>query len=806
MLTTIGSSPTLMVMARVIALSMLMVLSGCLEVRSAVKTESVPAVRASPEAAPPRIPPPQVLPTPPPPPPPPPRPDFPLPPDVCVPTHDGACAGASYLYYEGESLAREYREHRNFRTQWGLRSIRADYAYGHLNIIMGEAVKPGAGVTIGFLDSGIDQDHRDFSGKTLTEQFLFGATDEKTFTNREYSHGTAVASVAAAAQSLFLDSAHGVAWGADIAMFAIPSGLGDRVYVPITLEGLAGNDADVASMFNHVLAWRSGQRKVDVLNVSVGYEGIIDNYSEQELRDNFATAIAAMAQQDATEKTILVWAAGNAHGDYCDPSVTDNCENYGIDAVSVEVLPGLAARIDELQGHSIAVVALRRDGQIADWSNRCGIASGHCIAAPGEEVRGAFFGNPLLSTETVRSYADFSGTSFAAPMVAGGLALMKQLFRDQLSNTELVTRLYATANNSGRYANQEVYGSGAMDLRAATWPVGVLDVPVGSNRGGNVGTALLATRLHVGEAFGDGPERSLADHEIAAFDALGAPFWFDLGEFATAAAAGSMTADFHHFIAPLAVAGASPPVGGLRWQLGFPETPAGAEGGHLALAENAMTLTVTDRHTLTGTAYTTEGISERAPTSGAALSWQPSGSPLGLQVGWMHERATLLGSSARGAFGTFASDAAFVGVTAEADFGGWQISADAEFGAVDPEPRDGLISRVSPLTTSAVTLQASRSLANDGTLRLSVSQPLRVETGRATLNLPTGRTRAGAVVRSLVSAELTPSGRQFNLAAEWQQPLPVGELRLGAVVTHQPGHRAAAEPELTVLSGWRWSF
>ena len=73
-----------------------------------------------------------------------------------------------------------------------------------------------------------------------------------------------------------------------------------------------------------------------------------------------------------------------------------------------------------------------------------------------------------------------------------------------------------------------------MDLRAATWPVGVLDVPVGSNRVDGRGAALAATGLHAGAAFGDAIERSLSGREIAAFDTLGAPFWFDLGDFTAA--------------------------------------------------------------------------------------------------------------------------------------------------------------------------------------------------------------------------------------------------------------------------------
>ena len=63
-------------------------------------------------------------------------------------------------------------------------------------------------------------------------------------------------------------------------------------------------------------------------------------------------------------------------------------------------------------------------------------------------------------------------------MVAGGLALLKQLFRDQLFNTALVERLLETADNSGIYADRAIYGRGKMDLGAATSPVGILSVPV----------------------------------------------------------------------------------------------------------------------------------------------------------------------------------------------------------------------------------------------------------------------------------------------------------------------------------------
>ena len=718
----------------------------------------------------------------------------PEPPAPCIPTHDGSCVSAEDFATETESLAKEYREHLNFKTQWGLSHINADYAYGHLSQIEGQDAAPGAGVTIGFIDTGIDQHHPDFAGKTITEH-LMGAADEN---GHRFSHGTAVASVAAAIRSLRDKSAHGVAWGADIAMFAIPAGSGGGPYVPIPLQRLAGTDGQWTRWFNAVFAWRDGARSVDILNLSIGHHGIIDSYSERDLRANFGRAIATMAQADAEEKIILVWAAGNAHGDECAAS-TDHCENGSINAVSVEVLPGLVARIEELQGHSIAVVALSPDGEIAAFSNRCGIAADFCIAAPGAGIVVAYYGpDPDPNAPDNRTG---SGTSYAAPMVAGGLAVMKQLFRDQLSNTELVTRLFETADDEGVYADGAVYGRGAMDLRAATWPVGVLDVPVESDRADGAGAALLGTRLKAGAAFGDGPERSLAGTEIAAFDDLGAPFWFDLGDFAAGAAARSMTTDVHESPAPAWSGTAA-----VHWRVGYRESPGDAGDGHLAIAERALTLTLADRDALSGTVFTTEGAAEQPPASGAALAWRPAGSPLGLHAGWMHERETLLGSSATGAFGALSADAAFVGIEADAELGGWRIGADAEVGTVHSAPRGGIVTGISPLTTTAFTLHASTAFAGDGSLRLSVAQPLRVERGRAALSVPAGRTKAGAVVRSPVAADLAPSGRQIDVAVQWQQPLSIGEVRLGAVVTHQPGHRAATAPELMFLSGWRWAY
>ena len=113
----------------------------------------------------------------------------------------------------------------------------------------------------------------------------------------------------------------------------------------------------------------------------------------------------------------------------------------------------------------------------------------------------AYFG-PRQGRGGFRGTARAQGTSVAAPMVTGGLLLMKQLFRDQLSNTDLAARLLETADRSGVYADAAIYGRGLMDLGTATSPVGEPVIAVASHVSGP-GAALSDTSLQLGLAFGD---------------------------------------------------------------------------------------------------------------------------------------------------------------------------------------------------------------------------------------------------------------------------------------------------------------
>ena len=714
----------------------------------------------------------------------------------CIATHEEGCLSVEAYEERASALAEELRTQPNFPAQWGLATINAHEAYAHLALAEGEDVAPGAGQTIGVLDTGIDLDNPLFAGKTVTEEFLQDAEDE---IGDDFSHGTAVASIIAGIRipDVF-HFPHGVAWGADLAVFAIPLGTAPEYYNPVSLEVLKKIEAEEAALYREVLAWEGedGQR-LDFLNLSLGASGLIDLYGEEDLRANYGEVIDVYAQGDADEKTIFIWAAGNAHGTKCIQDAfycVDVTDGEGtVDASSVSIFAGLSKHFEELRGHHLAVVAINPEGEIADFSNRCGSEADWCLAAPGDCVMFAYFG-PLGGKPGFRGVFPGGGTSFAAPMVTGGLAVMKHLFRDQLSNTDLAARILETANRTGIYADAAVYGRGLLDLGAATSPVGATEIAMAATVNGE-GTPLAGTALASGGAIGDGLVRSFAGQEIAAFDALGAPFWFDLGDFASLRDDDRMSAQLHDFMsashAPPGLG--SRPVVSLRrehgvWtpddadpsglQLGLLNSAPGGEGGHLGLAEHALTLSFGGPGGLVATAFSTEGTDGASPTSGGFLSWRAAGTPFSIRTGWLGEREALLGTSATGAFGGLSADAVFAGIDAETDIGGWRLSGGAELGTVAADRAGGLIADLSPLSTSSFAFRATRSLGNDRGLSLSITQPLRVESGRATLSVPAGRTKGGDVLRRPLSADLSPTGRQVDVAARWHRRWrESGELR-----------------------------
>ena len=285
--------------------------------------------------------------------------------------------------------------------RWGLEAINVAEAWAHLRVVRGTE-QPGLGVTVGVIDTGIDLSHPTFQERAdagkITEEFRLGAVDE---TGVELSHGTGVASIIAGrVNPMYTYPFTGIAPYATLKMFAIPPGdppPPDVPIAPVELSALAMYDEGDADLYRDALS-----QDLDVLNLSFGVPGLIENYDDvPALRASLPMTIEVLAQSDRKRQDEPGMGGRQLQCIPLPPGRGQLRRRHGNRPPRASGRPaglqlpdlfaGLMARIEELRGHSIAAVATGEDGEIAFFSTRCGIAANWCIAAPGFRVRGRLF-------------------------------------------------------------------------------------------------------------------------------------------------------------------------------------------------------------------------------------------------------------------------------------------------------------------------------------------------------------------------------------------------------------------------------
>ena len=261
----------------------------------------------------------------------------------------------------------------------------------------------GEGVAIAVLDTGIDATHPMLQGKVIAA---------RDFTNTQvqdvHGHGTHVAGIAAGRQA---DGYTGVAPAASLINAKV---LDDK------------GDGSTATIINGV-QW-AVQQGADILLMSFG-----GPYAEPDsvLNSVIADAIAA--------GTTVVISAGN-----CGPGCpSEKCNGYiGI------TTPGDAVG-------AITVGATDKSKEWACYSSG-GVVEGNIkpdIAAPGTDIVSAVPG----------SYAAKSGTSMAAPHVAGAIALVLQE-HPEYTPAQVKRMLALTAEDLGAPGKDQRFGFGFLDV------------------------------------------------------------------------------------------------------------------------------------------------------------------------------------------------------------------------------------------------------------------------------------------------------------------------------------------------------
>ena len=697
---------------------------------------------------------------------------------------------------------------------WAPGAVNAHEAYARLaRSHPGEL--PGQGVRVTVVDTGIHLGHWEFH-RERTSEALYSSTAGDA-QGSGFSHGTAVASLIGAQRDgggirhrLENGDFHGIAWGARLHMLAITLGSGSGSYTPVTLSSLSSYDTGRASLMRSALASQGGP---DVVNMSFSYTGLVEKYTEAELRANWGSTISALAQgaTPAQDRTLLVQSASNAHGRSCMAStarVGANCVGGNLVASSPSLDPGAMARISELRPHSVAVVSTDRQGRISSFSNRCGIAARWCIAAPGEDMLVAYWGpgGPGDMTPGYEGYySGRRGTSYAAPIVSGGLAVVMQYFRGQMGNTEVLSRVLGTASQAGAAAPDPVapggqcplhldtdgdraacelsstHGRGLLDLDAATRPVGTLGTGVPGST-----ASLRATSMRTPAAWGDVAGR-MGGAELAAFDRLGAPFWAPLGGLLTRERAAA--APFPRF----ASEEADP--GGVAWP-GLAWTPAGSFGPRLAPLRLA---------------WAEEGEGD---ASALGFSWAARPGRLGrLRTGLVFEQGSFLGGSGEGAFegsarhglafGTFSKSFPLGG--AAFGSGGLRLALSSTWASGRLQDDAGMLRDAKGLYSShrAALEHAS---SRGGLTRLTVEQPLRAEGGSARFRRPVGRTRGGDRVYRDLKVGLRPDARALTFGLRHERPVGRNaRLAVGASHTVDAGH-VRGEEETWIGARYRLRF
>jgi len=752
-----------------------------------------------------------------------------------------------------DELKTQYEGYYEYQNQWGLDMVNASDAYAR--------GATGSGIVIGITDSGIDVEHPEIDAQRISSNSATCNNGDTCFVGNyqpntyDLRHGTYVAAVAAGGLNTSSSNGmHGVAFDAEILFVAINLGPPPDDYDPIDIgtddgSGNVTNAPDFTGIDNFFseLFEIYNDFNADVVNNSYGYSGNINDFTEAQVRYAFPNTIEVMSQIGVpdTEKTIYVWAAGNAGG-YAD---------QGVDFSSPEILPGMGYYIPEISGHSIAVVSVDENGQISSFSNRCGVSQDYCIAAPGSDITvpyptstsdtGIFIGNTNddnynnCITDNSCYARGASGTSFAAPFVSGGLAVIADHFEGQLGSQEIVSRLFSTANKKGIYADKAIYGQGLMDLNAATEPVGQVSAMMSLSLSGPMTPAIFSNIQLTSPSFGDAITNGIGNHSVIFFDALDAPFRrslsslvsdyrnqiinmdgfgsiqnpishsvitneseFEIGGLSIENLSGELVtphhllnakADKNQFFSYYNYSNDSFLSHGLNgsWAMGiFQDSQLRSERSLRTQFSNPW-LNFSATGTTFGSKFkgnnkfdialaissgrnkfnTNEIFNKRDSSTVALMEIQPKSKMPSLQIGLMKENDASLGLSGSGAFnGSNNQLTSFVGLSNSLDLAGGILFGSLYWGKSNDMSNElGMLRSVTKLYSSAfgVGFMKSSIINNNDKLIVTVDQPIRIESGKLQLNVPTYRTKEKNVLFNPMNFNLDPSGRELHTKAQY---------------------------------------
>jgi subtilisin family serine protease len=344
----------------------------------------------------------------------------------------------------------------------------------------------GKGVTVAIADTGYFTTHQDLQGQVIATKDYTG-----TGINDTHGHGTHTLGTIVGLKNNI--GTHGVAY--DAKAIVVKIGTSSSVN---TNNGALG------------LAWAADN------GATVGNISANSNYDTTFRRNLLGISDGTYLSKD----TRYNYGAGKYYN-MQDPnlwkSITDKgmvvVNSAGNQGLPVSANPGYFATVTDangnllLGGRMLIAGAVDENNKFYRWSNRAGHICQQFNAAANTcsdkyRVSDFYILAPGGTNSTNKSgdVGYMEGTSMAAPVVTGGVAIVSQMW-PYMKGENIVKLLTTTANKNIPDYSKETHGAGVLDLDRATQPVGAVGIPTGgrttaaakpvniSNTGGS-GTAL----------------------------------------------------------------------------------------------------------------------------------------------------------------------------------------------------------------------------------------------------------------------------------------------------------------------------
>lgn len=316
----------------------------------------------------------------------------------------------------------------------------------------------GAGVVIGVVDTGVDASNAELAGRVLPQSSCAAVSFKcSNGVFDDQGHGTAVASIAAGASISSTVLMSGVAPGVSIVAEKVLNSSG------------SGTDGDVANGL--ILASDAGAK---VINLSLTYIP--------------SARIVAAINYAASKGATVVFAGGN-------------------DGVAINSGANTTGLTASALSHLVFVGSVNSSNVKSTFSNTPG--SGYAsspaalntpyaslwLMAPGESIvaPGIQYGKT--------AYAYWTGTSMAAPVVTGAIALLEKTWPVLYRNGTATAVLFASTTDLGAAGVDSTYGRGLLNLTTAFQPIGAISavgpagqtIPLGSSTAAIVSSQTLGT-------------------------------------------------------------------------------------------------------------------------------------------------------------------------------------------------------------------------------------------------------------------------------------------------------------------------